>query len=223
MCPCGTVESVGGTFAAKDGVLSEHLLLCPEGGEGRPDSISRGASGSGSLCCPVLRRRRRDKPCQSQTPISSKRGKSHLSTSSIVLIFFFSPHLLVTVGIVTAIFNQLSSLVVGKGVSSSRAFAEFSRELLGLIRETPETCSGCVVALLPASAEGPGGDRSGTVRRPGGSGQVCFFPCLVSVGSCSSQMRHEAAVRGVAVTGAGRGRSRAESEPGRGEMKLVVI
>lgn len=37
------------------------------------------------------------------------------------------------------------------------------------------------------------------------------------------QTRHETAVHGFAVTGAGRCRSRAESEPEEGEMKLVVI
>lgn len=85
-----------------------------------------------------------------------QKRKNHITAPVALSPFsFFSPHLIVTVDIVTAVFDQLSSLVLGKGMNSSGPFAKFGQELLGLIRETPESCSCCVAALLPASAEGP--------------------------------------------------------------------
>lgn len=87
---------------------------------------------------------------------SHPKEENHITAPVALSPFsFFSPRLIVTVDIVTAVFDQLSSLVMGKGMNSSRPFAKFGREPLGLVRETPESCSCCVGALLPASAEGP--------------------------------------------------------------------
>lgn len=125
--------------------------------------------------------------------------------------------------IVTAVFSHLSSLIMGKGIHSSRPFSKLGQKVLGLTYETPESYSYCLAALLPAPAEGPRGDQLGVVTHPGRSRQVCFFPCLMSVKGCSRQTRQEATVHGIAVAGAGRGRSRAESKPAQGKIKLVVI
>lgn len=136
------------------------------GGGGGPDCISWGASGSwGAESSPA-----------SPKLISSKRGKSQHGTSSIVLIFCFSLHLIVTVGIMIAVFDQLTSLIISKGMISSRTFAKFGWEPLGLIHETPESCSYSWAALLPASAERLRGVQLYRVTHSGGSRRVHFLP-----------------------------------------------
>lgn len=114
-------------------VLKRAPAALSVGGGGGPDCIDRGASGSwGAESSPA-----------SLKLIASKKGKSQHSTSSIVLIFYFSLHLIITGGIMIALFDQLSSLIMSKGMISSRTFAKFGWEPLRLIHETPESCSCC--------------------------------------------------------------------------------
>lgn len=187
------------------------------GGGGGPDCIGWGASGSWGA----------DSNPDNLKFIPSKTGKSQHSTSRIVLIFCFSLHLTVTVSIMIAVFDQLSSLIMSKGMISSRTFVKFGWEQLGLILETPESCSCCgQLCSLPLLRD-PGVSSQTESRTREDPGRFTSFPlvagCLSGSWEADKTQTCSAGVHDVVVAGAGRGRSRAESEPGQREMKLVVV
>lgn len=65
-----------------------------------------------------------EKENQAPPVVNSFSPKEENHTSSIVFICCFSLHLIVTMGIMIAVFDQLSFLIMRKGISS-RTFAKF--------------------------------------------------------------------------------------------------